>query len=49
MQGLDDVEQIAAVQYGMTLPDPYASEVAEKLSVAQTQMNAIVARLGGNA
>lgn len=49
VQGLDDVEQIAAVQYGMTLPDPYASEVAEKLSVAQTQMNAIVARLGGNA
>ena len=47
VQGLDDVEQIAAVQYGMTLPDPYASEVAEKLSVAQTQMNAIVARLNG--
>lgn len=49
VQSLSDVEQIAAVQYGMTLPDPYASEVADKLSVAQTQMNAIVARLGGNA
>lgn len=45
VQSLSDVEQIAAVQYGMTLPDPYASEVADKLSVAQTQMNAIVARL----
>jgi len=45
VQSLDDVEQIAEVQYGMTLPDPYASEVADKLSVAQTQMNAIVARL----
>lgn len=49
VQSLDDVEQIAEVQYGMTLPDPYASEVADKLSVAQTQMNAIVARLGGDA
>lgn len=47
VQSLDDVEQIAEVQYGMTLPDPYASEVADKLSVAQTQMNAIVARLNG--
>lgn len=45
VQSLSDVEQIAAVQYGMSLPDPYASEVAEKLTVAQTQMNAIVERL----
>lgn len=46
VQSLEDVETIAAVQYGMTLPDPYASEVAEKLSVAQTQMDAIVQRMG---
>lgn len=45
VQSLSDVEQIAAVQYGMSLPDPYAFEVAEKLTVAQTQMNAIVERL----
>lgn len=45
VQSLSDVEQIAVVQYGMSLPDPYASEVAEKLTVAQTQMNAIVERL----
>lgn len=45
VQSLDDAEQIAAVQYGMTLPDPYASEVANKLNIAQTQMNAIVERL----
>jgi len=46
VQSLEDVETIATVQYGMTLPDPYASEVAEKLSVAQTQMDAIVQRMG---
>ena len=47
VQSLDNVESIAAVQYGMTLPDPYATEVAEKLGVAQAQMNAIMARLNG--
>lgn len=47
VQSLDDVEAIAAVQYGMDLPEPFASEVAQKLAVAQTQMNAIVARLNG--
>lgn len=47
VQSLDDVEDIAAVQYGMDLPEPYATEVAEKLGVAQAQMNAIVARLNG--
>lgn len=49
IQSLEDVESIAAAQYGMTLPDPYASEVAEKLTVAKTQMDAIVQRLGGTA
>lgn len=48
VMSLDDVDIIASVQYGMELPEPYSSEVAEKLNVAQTQMNAIVARLNGN-
>lgn len=48
VMSLDDVDVIASVQYGMELPEPYSSEVAEKLNVAQTQMNAIVARLNGN-
>ena len=37
----------AAVQYGMDLPEPFASEVVEKLTVAKTQMDAIVERLNG--
>ena len=47
VQSLDDVEDIAAVQYGMDLPEPFASEVVEKLTVAKTQMDAIVERLNG--
>lgn len=47
VQSLDDVEAIAAVKYGMDLPDPFASEVVEKLIVAKTQMDAIVERLNG--
>ena len=39
-------EDIAAVQYGMELPEPYAAELAGKLAVAQEQMNAIIQRLG---
>ena len=46
MTGSDD---IAAVQYGMNLPEPYATALAEKLAVAQSQMGAIMQRLGGNA
>lgn len=45
--GLDDTEKIVEVQYGMDLPAPYDSEVHEKLSIATTQMNAIMERLGG--
>ena len=41
------MEDIAAVQYGMDLPEPFASEVVEKLTVAKTQMDAIVERLNG--
>lgn len=46
---LTESEEIATVQYGMELPEPFASELASKLAVAQTQMEAIMNRLGGNA
>lgn len=47
VQSLETPEEITAVQYGMTLPDPYLTEMTEKLMVAQTQMDAIVAKLNG--
>ena len=47
VQSLDDVERIAAVRYGMELPEPYAAEVVEKLAVVKTQMDTIAARLNG--
>lgn len=46
VNSLTEGEEIAAVQYGMNLPEPYASELAGKLAVAQAQMTAIVQRLG---
>ncbi len=46
VNSLPESEEIAAVQYGMDLLEPYASELAGKLAVAQVQMNAIVQRLG---
>ena len=46
VNSLETSEEITTIQYGMTLPDPYATELADKLAVAQTQMQAIVARLG---
>ena len=46
VNSLETSEEITAIQYGMTLPDPYATELAGKLAVAQTQMQAIIARLG---
>lgn len=45
VQTLTDVEELSAVQYGMTLPEPYLTEMNEKLSVAQQQMQAIVGRM----
>lgn len=45
VNSLGSSDEIAGVQYGMELPDPYATELADKLAVAQEQMNAIVARL----
>lgn len=44
---LGSIESIAAVQYGMELPEPFASEMRLKLSVAQEQMNIITGKLGG--
>lgn len=45
VQSLETAEDIAAVRYGMTLPDPYLTEMNEKLAVAQAQMNAIITKL----
>ena len=45
VQSLETTEEIATVTYGMELPEPYLTEMNEKLAVAQTQMQAILARL----
>lgn len=45
VQTLTDVEEVSAVQYGMTLPELYLTEMNEKLTVAQQQMQAIVGRM----
>lgn len=45
VQTLESVEDISAIQYGMTLPEPYLTEMNEKLAVAQQQMEAIVANM----
>lgn len=45
VQSLETAEDIAAVRYGMTLPDPYLTEMNEKLAVAQAQMNAVITKL----
>lgn len=42
---LTDTDKISAVTYGMTLPKKYRTEMEAKLAVAQSQMEAIVARL----
>ena len=46
VQSLEGAEEISAVTYGMTLPEPYLSEMNAKLAVAQAQMNAITEKLG---
>ena len=45
VQTLESVEDISAIQYGKTLPEPYLTEMNEKLAVAQQQMEAIVANM----
>ena len=45
VQTLTSAEEVSAIQYGMTLPEPYLTEMHEKLAVAQQQMQAIVGRM----
>lgn len=45
IMSLENAEEIAAVTYGMELPDPYLTEMNEKLAVAQAQMETIIERL----
>lgn len=47
VQSLNDVETISAVTYGMKLPKKYETTMNSKLEVAQAQMEAIIAKLGG--
>lgn len=44
---LSSLDKISAVTYGMTLPKKYETTMNAKLAVAQTQMDAIIAKLGG--
>lgn len=45
VQTLTSAEEVSAIQYSMTLPEPYLTEMNEKLAVAQQQMQAIVGRM----
>ena len=45
VQTLTSAEEVSAIQYGMTLPEPYLTEMNEKLAVAQQQMQVIVGRM----
>ena len=45
VQTLTSAEEVSAIQYGMTLPEPYLTEMNEKLTVAQQQMQTIVDRM----
>lgn len=45
VQSLETAEDVAAVKYGMDLPDPYQTEMLTKLSVAKTQMDAIIEKM----
>lgn len=45
VQTLTSAEEVSAIQYGMALPEPYLTEMNEKLTVAQQQMQAIVGRM----
>ena len=45
VQSLDNAEAISSVEYGMTIPEPYLTEMNEKLAVAQQQMQAILTNM----
>lgn len=47
VNSLDTSEKIAGVTYGQKLPKAYDTALQQKLKVAQDQMNAIIAKLGG--
>ncbi len=47
VQSLNDVESISKIQYGMTLPEPYLTEMNKKLLVAKQQMDNITGKLKG--
>ena len=42
---MENEEDIASVEYGMELPEPYASSLAQKLAAAQEQMTSIFTRM----
>jgi hypothetical protein len=42
---LETTEDITAVTYGQDLPEPFSTELANKLSVAEKQMDAILSKL----
>lgn len=44
---LSSLDKISAVTYGMKLPKKYETTMNTKLAVAQAQMDAIIAKLGG--
>ena len=45
VQNLNTIEEISMVNYGMELPEPYLTEVNEKLTIAQNQLNAIISKV----
>lgn len=47
VQSLESIDEITAITYGMDLPEPYLTEVNNKLAIAQAQMDTISGKLGG--
>lgn len=46
VQTLEDEKAISEITYGMGLPEPYLTEMNEKLAIAQAQMETITAKTG---
>lgn len=42
---IENEEDIASIEYGMELPEPYSSSLAQKLAVAQEQMTSILTKM----
>lgn len=49
VQSLETVDEINSVNYGDELIEPYATDLQEKLSIAQQQMQNIIAKIQNNA